>query len=134
MARPEVPDALAMRRLKYGVDVPPAERDRAAEKLRTLGRRAEAILLYERHADHPSIRDDLTWAVKEGAAFHVFLLKRMGLEVTDASLRSCAEAAEAHSRWYDAHRCWNALKDEAGLARVAERLPGYKPAVPANKV
>ena len=133
MARTQVPDALAMRRLKYATDVPPAERDRTAEGLRAAGRRAEAILLYERHTDHPSLRDDLRWAIQEGAAFHVFLLKRLGLDVPDESLRACAEAAEARARWYDAHRCWNALKDEAGLARVSERLPGYKPAVPANK-
>jgi hypothetical protein len=134
MARTKFPDALAMRRLKYAPEVPEAERDRTAEALRAEGRRAEAILLYERHADHPSLREDLRWAVAEGAAFHVFLLKRMGLEVSDATIRACGEAAESRGRWYDAHRCWNALKDEAALARAAEHLPGYRPAVPANKV
>jgi hypothetical protein len=133
MARSTFPDALGMRRLKYGTDVAATERDRIAEALRAEGRRAEAILLYERHADHPSLAGDLRWAVEQGAAFHLFLLRRMGIGVADEQFRACAAAAEAQGRWYDAHRCWTHLKDEAALARVAEKLPGYRPAVPANK-
>src|SRR5262245_6933167 len=74
MAPTTIPDALGMRRLKYGGDVSAQERDRTAAALRSQGRRAEAILLYERHPEHPSLRDDLAWAIGEGAAFHVFLL------------------------------------------------------------
>jgi hypothetical protein len=134
MARAKFPDAIAMRRLKYDPSATAEDRDRTAGALRAEGRRAEAILLYERHPDHPSLAEDLRWAVEQGAAFHVFLLQRMGLAVPEASIRACGEAAERHGRWYDAHRCWNALGDEAAIARVAEHLPGYRPAVPANKV
>jgi hypothetical protein len=131
---PKFPDALAMRRLKYETPAASAERDRVAEALRAAGRRAEAMLLYERVPDHPSLREDARWAVQEGAAFHLFALRRIGVAVSDDDLRACAGVAEARERWYDAWRCWTALQDEAALERVRCHLPGFAPAVPANKV
>jgi hypothetical protein len=130
MARSSFPAALEMRRLKYEKDVPEADKDRWAKALREAGRRAEAVLLYEGRAGTPVLEEDLAWAVKEGAAYYLFSLQRMGLAVAPERFRACAEAAEAKERWYDARRCYEALKDEAALARVAPHLPGYVPPPP----
>ena len=124
MARATIPDALEMRRLKYAADVPLEAKDRVADALRAAGRRSEALLLYDGRADHPSL---------EGASFTLSSLKRMGVPVTDEQLRACAESAEAKGRWYDAYRCYERLADEASLARVRERLPNFKVAIPENK-
>ena len=133
MARATIPDALEMRRLKYAADVPLEAKDRVADALRAAGRRSEALLLYDGRADHPSLLEDLAWAVREGASFTLSSLKRMGVPVTDEQLRACAESAEAKGRWYDAYRCYERLADEASLARVRERLPNFKVAIPENK-
>jgi hypothetical protein len=67
-------------------------------------------------------------------ALHVLALRRMGTPVSDEKIRACAVAAEAKGRWFDAHRCYTALADAESLARVAQHLPGFQVAVPANKV
>jgi hypothetical protein len=122
-----------MRRLKY-VESDPATRDRVAAELRSQERRAEAVLLYEATPNDPSLRQEMSWAVRHGVSFLVFLLRRMGAPVGAEDLTACAASAEARGRWYDAYRCHQALGDEAGIARVAEHLPHYKPAIPHNKV
>ena len=134
MPRDRIPDALEMRRLKYGDPADTAAQDRMAKELRARARLAEAMLLYERRPDHPDLAADRATAVREGMAFHLFLLRRMGMPVSDDDLRACARAAEAKERWFDAHRCLTAVADAEGLARVAQKLPGFKTAVPANKV
>ena len=128
-----VPDALAMRTIKYDPVATPQDRDRTAELLRSQGRRSEAILLYDGRADHPALAEDLRWAIESGASFTLFSLKRMGVAVTDDHVRACAASAESKERWYDAHRCYEALGDQASLDRVREKVPGYKVAVPENK-
>ena len=134
MKRSPIPDALEMTRLKYDRRSDVAERDRVAAALRAEGRFAEASLLYDGRSDHPSLVADLDRAVREGAAFHVFSLRRAGVPVTNEHLRACAVAAEANGRWFDAHRCYTALADAEALARIAANLPSYKTTVPANKV
>jgi hypothetical protein len=111
-----------MRELKYG-DRSPAERDRVAERLRALKRRSEAILLFESRPDHPFLQEERVHAVKEGNAFHLLSLRRMGVEVSDEDLRSCGRRAESSGRWLAAHQCYEALDDQEGLARVADRIP-----------
>jgi hypothetical protein len=134
MPKSPFPNALDMRRLKFGVGGTDAERDRVAAALRAAGRLEEAVLLYESRPTHPDVARDLETATREGRAFLVFLLRRMGAEVTDAHVRACAAAAEAAGRFLDAHRCYTALADAEALARIAPNLPGFKIAVPANKV
>jgi hypothetical protein len=128
-----IPDALAMRRLLYDPATPQAEKDRVAADLRAQGRRTQAIRLYEGRPEHPSLKEDLRWAVDSGASFTVFALRAMGVPVTPDDVRACAVAAESKERWYDAHRCYRELADEEALKRVAEKIPGYQLAVPANK-
>lgn len=134
MARSKFPDALEMRRLKYDPGVTDAERDAMAMKLAEAGRTSEALLLYERRPQHPALQAAAKAAIKDGNAFRLFSIRRMGVPVTEEQLRHCGANAEAKDRWYDAHRVWTELKDEAGLARAREKMPTYKVAVPANKV
>jgi hypothetical protein len=133
MARSSIPDALGMRRLKYDPAVTPAERDAVAATLRSQGRIPEAMLLYEGRAGDPSLREDLANAVRSGSSFVLKALERLGVAVDAEAWTRCGDAAEAKERWYDALRCREAVKDEAGAARVREKLPGFKIAVPENK-
>jgi hypothetical protein len=122
MARSQIPNALAMRALKFGT-TDPSEVLEVAETLRAAGRRAEAILLFERWPEHEFLRGERDWAAGEGQGFHLVSLRRMGCAVDEGHLRSCAEAAEARGRWMDARRCWLELRDEAAVLRIAEHLP-----------
>jgi hypothetical protein len=122
-----IPNALEMKALKYG-DRPAAERDQVALLLRAEGRRSEAILLFDGRPDHPFLAEERTWAIGEGAAFHLLSLRRMGLAVSEADLRACAAAAEGRGRWLDARQCWVAVGDLAPVRRIAEHLPtGLRP-------
>jgi hypothetical protein len=133
MARKAVPDALEMTRLKYGEDATDEDRDRVAQALREQGRRTEAILLYDGRPDHPALAEDLKWAIREGAAFTLFQVRRMGVAVTDQQRRDCAEAAERKGRFYDAYRLYEVLADAAALERVRQSIPEFRIAVPDNK-
>ncbi len=130
---PTIPDALAMRNLKYG-DAPAAERDRVAGVLRSAGRRTEALLLYEGRSQHESLVSLRDHAITHGLAFPLLALRRMGGEVTEAHLRGAAEAAEKGGRWLEARQLRLALGDTAALERLAPHLPESlrpPPAAPA---
>lgn len=133
MARPLIPDALGMRRLKYDPISTDAERDATAGALRSAGRLPEAILLYEGRAEHPSLAGDLKEGIRLGSSFMLKALERIGVKVEADAWRACAAHAEMKERWYDALRCHEVLKDEAAVARVREKLPNFKIAVPENK-
>lgn len=122
MARSRFPNALQMRTLKYG-EASDAERDAVAEALRQAGRRAEALLLYERRPGHPDLAGERDWARAEGNGFHLLGVQRAGGEVDEATWKACAAEAEARGRWMDARLCYRALGDEAALRRIAEHLP-----------
>jgi hypothetical protein len=128
------PTAFEMRRLKFGASSTPAEKDAMAHGLRAAGRIEEAVLLYEGRADHPDLAADRDLAIREGMAFLVLAMRKMGAKIDETHLRACAASAEAKGRWLDAHRCYTALADAEALARIAPNLPGFKVAVPANKV
>jgi hypothetical protein len=133
MARGDVPDPLAIRSLRYDPASPVAERDAVARALRTQGRHVEAVMLYEGRGGDPALEADAAWAVESGSSFGLLALERVGFAVTDERRRACARAAEAKGRWYDAHRLYERLQDAESLARVQEKIPGFKVAVPENK-
>ena len=133
MARSRIPDALEMKRLKYAADIAPADKDRVGEALRAASRRSEALLLCEGRPDHPRLREDHAWAIESGSSFTLSALRRLGVAISDDDLRACARSAEAKERWFDAYKCYEKLADETSLARVRERLPNYKVAIPDNK-
>jgi hypothetical protein len=133
MARIQIPDALGMRRLKYDPAATDAERDATATALRAAGRIPEAILLYEGRAEHPALAADQKEAIRLGSSFVLRALERIGVKIEAEAWRACAAHAEMKERWYDALRCHEILKDEVALARVREKLPNFKIAVPENK-
>lgn len=133
MPRPAIPDALGMRRLKYDPIATDAERDATAALLRQQGRIAEAILLYDGRAEHLALVGDVKEATRLGSSFLLRLLERIGVTVEPEAWRTCAGHAEMKGRWYDALRCHEVLKDEIAIARVREKLPNFKIAVPENK-
>ncbi|MDJ0975167.1 MAG: hypothetical protein QNJ98_11950 [Planctomycetota bacterium] len=122
MAKSDIPNGLAMQNLKYG-DAAPADRDAVAARLRELGRRSEAVLLYEGRPEHPFLTEEVDWAVKEGAAYHLLSLKNLGVEVPDDAFRRCGSAAEDRGRYMDARTCYVALEDTEALQRINANLP-----------
>ena len=129
---PSIPDALAMRALKYG-SASDAQKDAVAGALRQAGRRAEALLLFEGRPEAPFLREELAWAVEHGVAFHLLALARLGVPVRRDDYAACAVAAEKAGRWMDARQCHVALEDAAGLARIAPHLPeSLRPEPPAE--
>ncbi len=123
MAKSRIPNAIAMRALKYG-SATPQDRESAAQALRAQGRRAEAILLFEGLGGHAFLREERDWAIGEGEGFHLISVKRLGAQVEEKDLRACAAAAEARGRWMDARNCWLELGAEDEVKRIAEHLPG----------
>ena len=122
MARPTIPDALRMRTLKYE-ESELAERERVAETLRGAKRHTEALLLYEGRASDPSLRHERDRALSEGQSFRLFTLRKLGMEITPAHVRTCAESAERHGRWMDARLCWKDLGNDEAIQRIAPHLP-----------
>lgn len=127
---PTIPDALAMRSLKYG-GAPEEQREQVAQTLRQAGRHTEALLLYEGRAQHPALAAERARAVAKGLAFPLLTLRRIGAPVSDDDVRACARAAEAAGRWLDARQAYLALGDAEAVVRLAPHLPAsYAPPPP----
>jgi hypothetical protein len=122
MPRTRVPHALHMRELKYG-EGSEAERESVAEALRESDRLPEALLLFERHVEHPMVARLVRTAVETGRGFLLLSARRIGAAVTDDDLRACAAAAESKGRWMEARQCHRALGDDAALVRISPNLP-----------
>lgn len=122
MARTSVPDALAMRRLKYG-EATDAEREAVAESLIAADRLAEAWLLYERRPEASTVARLKREALQRGQTFLLLAMRRAGSDVSDAELTSAAKTAEAAGRFLDARHAWVALGAKDELARIADELP-----------
>jgi hypothetical protein len=122
LATRTIPDALAMRTLKFG-GAPEEERERAAELLRAAGRRTEALLLYEGRGSHPALRAARDHAVMHGLGFHLLSLRRLGAEVTPEHLKAGAQSAERAGRYMEARLLHLALGDTEAVRRIAAHLP-----------
>ncbi|MCA9314365.1 MAG: hypothetical protein H6806_09680 [Planctomycetes bacterium] len=122
MARTSVPDALAMRRLKYG-EAPDAEREAVAQTLIAADRLAEAWLLYERRPGAPLVGTLRKEALRRGQTFLLLAMRRAGNDIADDELREAARAAEAAGRFLDARHAWVALGADDELRRIADQLP-----------
>ena len=90
MARTSVPDALAMRRLKYG-EAPDAEREAVAQTLIAADRLAEAWLLYERRPGAPLVGTLRKEALRRGQTFLLLAMRRAGNDIADDELRRIAD-------------------------------------------
>lgn len=122
MAKSDVPNAFAMQTLKYG-DSSAADRDAVAARLRELGRRSEAVLLFEGRPDHPFLSEEVEWAVSEGAGFHLLSLRGLGMEIPADAWQRCGARAEERARYMDARTCYVAIEDTGSLRRINAHLP-----------
>lgn len=122
MAKRAIPHALDMRTLKYGTATD-AQRAAAVKALRATDRRAELLLLFERHPDEKVFAEEAAWAVAEGQAFHLLSVQRLGGAVSEEQLRACADAALSQGRALDARNCYLAIGDEAAIRAIADQLP-----------
>lgn len=128
-----LPDTLALREIKYGERTPHAKRVKVGKDLLAAERIYDALDLFLLAGDEKGIADVCARAVKEGLPVLLLVLKRAG-RLPDAREWSAAgENAFAKGRFREAFRCFLEASDEAGLARVREKLPGYDLYTPQGK-
>jgi hypothetical protein len=128
-----LPDTLALREIKYGEKASPARQKKVARDFLGCDRAADALDLFLLAQDEDGIREVMAWAVKEGHSSLLLTLKRAGRGPTPADWSAAGEKGLAAGRWRDAFRCFREASDEAGLARVREKLPDYDIYTPAGK-
>jgi hypothetical protein len=127
------PNALEMREIKYGPKTSREERVALARRLEAAGRVAEALDLYLLAGDEAGLASVRARAVREGRPILLLMLARANRAVSSEEWRSAAEAAFAAERWRDAFRAYSEAGDEAGLARVREKIPDYLVFTPQGK-
>lgn len=127
------PDALAMREIKYGARSDAAQQKAAAAALLEAGRVAEALDLYLLCEDGAGIEAIQKRACAEGRPVWLIMIERIGRAISAADWKACAESAFRDERWREAYRAFLRAGDEAGLARVQEKIPGYEIYVPQGK-
>jgi len=129
----DLPDALAMREVKYGDKTPPERRLKVAKDLIEAGRIYEALDLLLIAKDEAGVAALRARAAKEGLPVILLMLKRAGQTPAPAEWAAAGEGAFSAGRYRDAFRCYLEAGDEAGLERVREKLPGYELYTPAGK-
>lgn len=133
MASSQFPDALTMRDWKYG-GRSAEERVALATRLRDVGRRSEALLLFEHDPANPFLEAEITWARENGIGFHLANMRSVGVEISPDAWRDCAQVAESRGRFMDARTCYVALEDTAALERINPHLPpSLRVAIPADE-
>jgi hypothetical protein len=127
------PDTLALREIKFGDRVPQARRVKAAAELLEAGRIYDALDVFLLAGDEPGIAEIRKRAVAEGLPVLLLTLKRAGRMPEAKEWSLAAENALRDGRFREAFRCFLEAGDEAGLARVREKLPGYELYTPQGK-
>jgi len=128
-----LPDALQLRHIKYGAKSQPAQQLQVARAMIAAGRVAEALDLYLITGDEAGIAEIQTRATTEGRPVWLVMIQRAERPVSVADWTACGEAAEKAGRLREAYRAFTMAKDESGLARLEETLPGYEMYVPEGK-
>jgi hypothetical protein len=129
----DIPDTLALREIKFGERVPPARRTKVARALLAAGRVYDALDIFLLANDEKGISEVFSKAVLEGLPVLLLTLKRAGRTPGAKDWSEAAEKAFSDGRYREAFRCYLEAKDEAGLARVREKLPGYEIYTPQGK-
>ena len=127
------PDAIQMREIKYGTKADRAQQVAVAAGLLDAGRVAEALDLYLLAKDEEGVAGIRKRAAAEGRPVWLIMIERDGRAVAAAEWKACGEAAFAAERWREAFRAFTRAEDDAGLARVQEKIPGYEIYVPQGK-
>jgi len=129
----DLPDTLGLREAKFGDRVPPERQVKIAKDLLGAGRIYDALDLLLIAGDEKGIREIRERAGREGLPVLLLVLKRAGRLPTPKEWSAAGEAAFAAGRWREAFRCFREAGDEAGLARVREKLPDYDLYTPQGK-
>jgi len=129
----DLPDTLGLREVKYSERTPPARRLKVARDLLAAGRIYDALDLFLVAGDEQAIGEIRARAVREGLPVILLTLKRSGRSPRPDEWSAAGGAALAAGRWREAFRCFREAQDEAGLARVKEKLPDYDLYTPQGK-
>ncbi len=129
----DLPDTLGLREVKYGDRTPPAKRSKVARDLLAAGRIHDALDLFLIAGEEKAVGEIRGYAVREGLPALLLTLKRAGRSPTREEWSKAAAAAFTAGRWREAFRCYREAGDEAGLAAVKEKLPGYDLYTPQGK-
>ena len=132
MAKPP-PSALRLREIKYGAKSSRDDRVRTGRELLEAGRVAEALDLFLLAGDDEAAGEVRALAVKQGRPLWLIQLRRGGRAVTQKDWVAAGRAAEADGRLREAYRAFLEARDEASLARIQEKLPGYEIYTPQGK-
>ena len=119
-----LPDALQLRHIKYGAKSLPAQQLEVARAMIDAGRVAEALDLFLIAGDEAGIAEIKQRATTEGRPVWLVMIQRAERPVTVADWKACGEAAEKAGRLREAYRAFTMAKDESGLSRLEESLPG----------
>lgn len=129
----ELPDTLGLREVLYGERTPPARRLKVANDLLAAGRIYDALDLLLVAGDEKAIGAIRERAVREGLPVVLLMLRRAGRTPKPEEWSAAGEAAFGAARWREAFRCFREAGDEAGLAKVREKLPNYDLYTPQGK-
>ena len=132
MAKP-LPDALALRDIKYGEKSTDQARIQTGEQLLAAGRLAEALDLFLIAGHEPGIAGLHERTVAEGRSALLIDAERRGRVVEVEDWKRAGHAALKAGRWREAYRCFHRAEDEDGLNAVREHLPDYEIYVPQGK-
>ena len=108
-----IPDALAMREVKYGEKTPPAQRVALADEMLADGRVAEALDLLLIADDERGVQSIRKRAANEGRPVWLVMIARDGGTITTAEWKACGESALRDARWREAFRAFTIAGDEA---------------------
>ena len=128
-----IPDAIAMRELKYGAKTQAAHQIALADEFLREGRVAEAVDLLLLASDDDGVKSIRARAATEGRPVWLVMIERTGATISRDEWKACGDAAFRDERWREAFRALTMAGDEEGLARVQDKIPGYEIYVPQGK-
>ena len=133
-----IPDAIAMREVKFGAKTQPAQQVAFAKTLLEAGRVAEALDLLLLAGDEKGIATIRKRACTDGRPVWLIMIEHSmveggGQSISAAEWTECGEAALRAERWREAFRAFTMAGDEANLTRVQEKIPNYEIYVPQGK-
>ena len=130
---PDLPDTLGLRDVLYGERTTPARRAKVTRDLLEAGRIYDALDLLLVANDEKGTSEIRDRAVREGLPVLLLMLRRAGKVLKPSEWSTAGEAAFSAGRYREAFRCFREAGDEAGLAKVREKLPNYDLYTPQGK-
>jgi hypothetical protein len=128
-----LPDSLGLREIKFGPKSTREQRIEWARRYLEAGRTAEALDLFLLANDEAGVSEMRRLAIEQGRPILLLGLQRAGRAVPAGEWSACGEVAFRDGRWREAFRAFSEAKDEPGLAKAREKLPGYEIYTPQGK-